>query len=356
MSTVFLTGFPGFLGAALLPRLLNRYPREVTIVCLIQAKYRWLAESRLRQLEQPDRVRLWEGDITRPDLGLVHPLPHDITEIYHLAAVYDLAVSREAGMQVNVAGTRHMLRLAQDAPRLERFHYVSTCYVSGRYNGLFSEEDLEKGQTFNNYYEETKYLAELAVQQEMRQGMPVTIYRPSIVLGDSETGETQKYDGPYYVLQWLLRQPRIALMPVTGNTRQYELNVVPRNFVIDGLAYLSGLKRSLGQVYHLSNPHPLTVGEMLDILAEATGRQLVCIPMPQKVVKGVLEYVPGIHELTRIEPETVNYFAQPTRYSCTQTLRELEGTGIYCPPFAAYARRLVDFMEAHPEISPAAMV
>ena len=95
-----------------------------------------------------------------------------------------------------------------------RFHYVSTCYVSGRYSGVFGEEDLEKGQTFNNFYEETKYHAEVEVQKRMKNGFPATVYRPAIVVGDSHTGATQKFDGPYYVIRWLLKQPYVAIMPM----------------------------------------------------------------------------------------------------------------------------------------------
>jgi len=120
-------------------------------------------------------------------------------------------------MKVNVEGTRHMLDFADGCSSLRRFQYVSTCYVSGRYAGIFRETDLSKGQTFNNFYEETKYLAEVEVQEQMRQGLPATIYRPAIVVGDSRTGDTQKYDGPYFAIRWLLRQPGIAIMPVVGD-------------------------------------------------------------------------------------------------------------------------------------------
>jgi thioester reductase-like protein len=81
-------------------------------------------------------------------------------------------------------------------PDLRRLHYVSTCYVSGRWAGIFRETDLVKGQRFNNFYEETKYLAEVAVAAARDNGLPTTIYRPSVVGGDSTTGATQKYDGP----------------------------------------------------------------------------------------------------------------------------------------------------------------
>ncbi|MEZ5207186.1 MAG: SDR family oxidoreductase [Acidimicrobiales bacterium] len=99
-------------------------------------------------------------------------LAADITEVWHLAAVYDLAVPREVGMRINVVGTEHVLRFAESAPGLTRHQYVSTCYVSGRYAGPFAESDLDVGQRFNNFYEETKFLAEVAVAERMRGACP----------------------------------------------------------------------------------------------------------------------------------------------------------------------------------------
>ncbi len=359
MATIFLTGFPGFLGAALVERLLARLPAGDEIICLIQEKYREYAETRVAAL--PGRhtaIRLVGGDITLPDLGLgdsYDALQASTTEVYHLAALYDLGCGRELAMQINVAGTRHMLEFAAGCPQLQRFHHTSTCYVSGRYDGVFTERDLSVSQTFNNHYEETKYLAELAVQQAMAEGMPVTIYRPSIVIGDSETGETQKYDGPYYVMQWLLRQPKVAVAPVIGDAGRYEINTVPRDFVIDAFAYLSGLEEAVGRVYHLSDPNPLTVAEMLDVLQEATGRQVLRVPVPKKLTKKALGLRP-VHSVVRVEPEALEYFAHPTRYRCDETQRALAGSGITCPPFIAYVDRLIAFMEQHPEVPASAMV
>lgn len=363
MATIFLTGFPGFLGSALIERLLVRHPHEITITCLIQAKFRALAEERVQQIagsanRRSQRIRLVEGDITLPDLGLgeqANALRKKTIEIFHLAAVYDLGVQRQLAMRVNVEGTRHVLALAHDCPNLQHFHYMSTCYVSGSYPGLFGEDDLSKSQTFNNHYEETKYLAELDVQLAMRNGLPVTIYRPSIVTGDSRTGATQKYDGPYYFIRWILRQKAVALLPVVGNIRRLRVNVVPRDYVIDALDYLSGRKTSKGKVYHLCDPRPLTVEEMIESIGDATGRRIVRIPLPKSLAKGALLYVPRMESTMGIEPQSVDYFVLPTTYTCDNTLAALQGTGIACPTFDAYVGNLVDFMRRHPQISSRAM-
>lgn len=356
--SVLMTGFPGFLGSALLPGILHR--TDSAAICLAQPKFMALAQQRVAQLSAAEpvlqgRIRVVEGDITQPGLGLGADALNDVTEAWHLAAAYDLAVSREVAWRVNVEGTRNVLDALERCPALTRLHYFSTCYVSGRYAGPFGEDDLEVGAPFNNYYEETKHAAEADVRHRMSAGMPVTIYRPSIVVGDSRTGETQKFDGPYFIMQWLLRQPRHAVLPVAGDPTMTRVNVVPRDFVIAAVEYLSGQSVSEGRTYQLADPYPLTVDEMSDALAEATGRKLIKVPLPRKLAKASLRRVPGLYGLMRIPPEAVDYFAHPTFYLTDHCRADLAGSGIEPPPFLKYVEQLVDYMRSHPEVSSAAM-
>jgi thioester reductase-like protein len=361
MATIFFTGFPGFLGSELLWRVLERSP-AATGLCLVQPKFEDLARRRAAELEAAHpgvkgRIAIALGDITAPGLGLAPGAAEDVTEIFHLAAVYDLSVTRELAMKVNVDGTRHTLDFAAACPRLERFHYVSTCYVSGRYDGTFTEADLVKGQTFQNFYEETKYLAEVDVQERMKAGLPVTIYRPGIVVGDSHTGATQKFDGPYYVIRWLLKQPAfLAFLPVPGNPKNYVVNVIPRDYVLDALLHLSGLPQSKGKVYQLAEPNPLTVDEILRVTAQATGRRVLRIPLPKGLAKWSLRSVPGVFRLMQIPAASVDYFVHPTRYTSDNTQADLAGSGITAPPFASYAPHLAAFVRANPDIESKAMV
>ena len=179
--TVFMTGFPGFLASALLPGILRRTGGEA--ICLVQPKYADVASRRADELAASDssladRIGLLEGDITQPGLSLGGDELRDVTEAWHLAAVYDLAVERELAVRVNVDGTRNVLDIVERCPSLQRVHYFSTCYVSGRYAGPYSEDDLDVGAPFNNYYEETKHEAEVDVRRRMTAGLPATIYRP----------------------------------------------------------------------------------------------------------------------------------------------------------------------------------
>ena len=364
MPTVLMTGFPGFLGSQLLPRVLHR-DADLSAVCLVQERYRSLAEQRLAELSAAHpaiggRVRLTNGDITVPGLGLDAAeradLEGNVAEIYHLAAVYDLSTPRAFAWKVNVEGTRNVLELAGACKGFQRLQYVSTCYVSGRYSGIFRETDLQVGQVFNNYYEETKYHAEIAVQEAIKGGLPATVYRPSIVVGDSHTGETQKYDGPYYALQLIARQGKRAFMPVAGDPSAYRHNIVPRDFIIESISALGAEDDTIGRTFHLADPAPLTVKEEFQLFADTFGKKLILVPCTRGLAKFGIDHVPGVYRLMKAPASTIDYLTQPTHYDTALTTPVLAKLGIECPPLPSYAAALVSFYQAHPDISSAAMI
>ncbi|MCU4925988.1 SDR family oxidoreductase [Halobacteria archaeon AArc-dxtr1] len=359
---VFLTGFPGFLGSALAERVLAR--GDGPVACLVQPQYLETARQRVNaitaDLEGVDRddVRLYEGDITDPDLGLREGIEalEGVDEIYHLAAVYDLGVEPDLAEAVNVGGTEHVLAIAEELA-VDRFHYVSTCYVSGRYDGVFTEDHLREGQTFNNHYEETKYRAEVAVQNRMDDGFPATVYRPAIVVGDSQHGETDKYDGPYYLLRLLLAQPaRLSVLFTLPGASDAELNVVPRDFVVDAISYLSGRGDSIGEVYQLCDPAPLPVTRFVDVLADAAGHQTVRLPTTKSLARAGSEHLGSSLLGIDLEPETLAYLDHPTRYACPKTRRALSGSGHEVPPVESYVDRLVEYVRRNPDVGDDPMV
>lgn len=361
-NRVLLTGFPGFLGSELVRRILRR-SGDTEILCLVQAKFAALATRRAEEIaaeEKVDlaRIALVEGDITEPGLGLADPaaIARGIREIFHLAAVYDLTVRRELAMKINVEGTRNVLDLAESAKGLERLQYISTCYVSGRHAGIFRETDLVKGQEFQNFYEETKYLAEVDVRERQAAGLPTTIYRPGIVVGDSRTGETQKYDGPYYILRWLLKQPSIAVLPVPSGSDKMRVNLVPRDFVVGAIDALSSQRLSLGKCYQLADPDPPTIQETITLMGQATGRFIVRVPVTVGLAKAAIDHVPGVYRLMGIPSNAIDYFAHPTFYDTAQADADLGALGIVCPKLVDILPVLVAFMKQHPEIGSAAMI
>ena len=363
MAQLLMTGFPGFLGSALLPRLLARRP-DVEAVCLVQPQHAVLARSRVKELEITDprtrgRIRLALGDITVTGLGLgaaERDRLDDVREVWHLAAVYDLAVAPHVAHRVNVDGTTNVLAFCREQPDLRRLQYVSTCYVSGRYEGQFPEDALEVGQAFRNHYEKTKYEAELLVRKAMADGIPATIYRPGIVVGDSQTGATQKYDGPYFLATFLARQVALAVVPAVGDADHVRVCLVPRDFVVGAMDELSVLDASDGRSYALVDPDPPTVREVVTTFARHRNTRVVWMPLPLGPVRALVEHVPGMERLLGLPAEAVDYFASPTTYSTSNTTTDLEGTGVQCPSFEEYVERLVDFMREHEEIGSKAMV
>jgi thioester reductase-like protein len=357
----FFTGFPGFLGSALIERLLAR--TDDRIVCLVQDRYRDLAEHRASALlaargDSDDRIELHTGDITEADLGLGadarRRLQSAVTEVYHLAAVYDLGVSRELGTAVNVHGTDHVLDFATGVADLRRLHYVSTCYVSGRYEGVFGADDLAVGQSFNNHYEATKFRAERHVRDRMGPALPTTIYRPAVVVGDSTTGETTKYDGPYYLLSLLRRQRRVAVVPGPLTPEAFEFNVVPRDFVVDAMDRLARRDDTVGGTYQLCDPRPPTVGALIDRFAAAAGRRAITVPIERRLLRTILESIPGLAAASGIEPAAIDYFWHPTIYT-NETTRAVLGDAALPPRFETYVETLVEYVREHPDLDDAAM-
>lgn len=355
---VLFTGFPGFIGERLLPRLLERRAGSV-FLCVVQPRFaaaaaRSVADIESRHPHTRGRMRLVAGDITLPDLGLADAagwLP-SLTAAYHLAAVYDLAVTRDLGLRVNVEGTRNVLRFLARAPRLRRLHYVSTAYVSGTKTGAFRETDLDVGQGFKNFYEETKFLAEVEVA---RSGLPATIYRPAIVVGDSRTGETGKFDGPYFTLAAMEKVPSPGLFIKVGWGRN-PANLVPVDFVIDALAALSDSAGSEGRTYHLTDPTPLPVGEVARLLAREMGKSLALVPVPLVVAQALFR-PSRVQKFFGMPVQTLAYFDHPCRYDTSQATADLSAVGVACPPFPSYVKEMVAFYRAHHDgVRRAAMV
>ncbi|MBC7397281.1 MAG: SDR family oxidoreductase [Bdellovibrionales bacterium] len=350
-----MTGFPGFLATELMKRIVLQKP-EARFLCLIQPKFQLLAEEQKARFPA-GKVQFVLGDIVEEDLGIkTGVLDQPIDEIFHFAAVYDLNVAEAQAFKINVTGTENMIAFANKQSELKRFHYVSTCYVSGRHAGIFRETDLELGQSFNNFYESTKFEAEKRVRQAMVKGLKTTIYRPAVVVGNSQTGETQKFDGPYFIMQWLLRQPGLAILPRLCHPERYTLNIVPSDFVLDAMAYLSQSERSLGKTYHLADSQPLTIEKLISTLGKACERNVLSIPLPKALAKFAVGSIPGLERWLGIPRSSLDYFAHATNYSTDATQGDLAGSGIECPKFSTYAGVLVQFMKTHPELRSRALI
>ena len=187
--------------------------------------------------------------------------------------------------------------------------------------------------------------------------MPVTIYRPSVVVGDATTGATQKYDGPYYALQLILRQPgRTAVMPLPGDPASVAFNLVPSDFVVDAIAALAAEPEAAGRTVALAAPEPPSVLEMCEAFAAEAGKSLRVVPVSSRLSRFGIDRMPGVGRLLRLPSSTLDYLTHPTVYDTRATTELLERVGVRCPAFTDHVGPMVAFWSQHREIGSAAMV
>ena len=338
-KVALVTGFPGFIGERLLPRLLDLHPKT-EFLCLVQPRFEEQAKAALGRLGlPPSRASLVLGDITSENLGMDAAagtsLQKTLDSVFHLAAVYDLAVTAAFAHRVNVIGTRNMIAFAKAAPSFTRFHHVSTAYVSGTFEGTFCETDLDRGQRFKNHYEETKFLSEKDV---VSSGLPFSVYRPGVVWGDSRTGETAKFDGPYGVMGAMEKVPLAFL----DGPKDATMNVVPVDYVIEGLARLSSSPISAGKTYNLTDPDGKDVRTLTRIMAKALGRSYVFVPVPLPLVRFAVS-LPLVGSALGLIPESIAYFGHRCRYDASQAKADLATLGLSCPAVETYIDVIVRF-------------
>lgn len=350
-ETIFLTGFPGFIASRLLRRLAKDGGR---FLLLVQPSFLDRAQQEIRNIAgQAGRsvsdFAVLQGDITQARLGMsradLETARSVSTILFHLAAIYDLAVARDLGLRVNVAGTRNVSEFALSLPRLRHYHYVSTCYVAGKRTGVIFENELRHEAGFRNYYEETKYLAELEVDA-LKSELPITIHRPSVVCGDSQTGETMKYDGIYYLIRYLLKWPSVLSVFNIGNS-DVSLNLVPVDFVVDAMSALARDPLSIGKTVQLADPNPLTTRELFDTIARCIQSRGSRITVPAPLVHASL-MLPLAPRITDLPHPAVPYFFLKQTYDTRQATQLLKPRGVACPSFDSYVANIVDYAARHP--------
>lgn len=352
-ETIFITGFPGFIAGRLVERLAREGARFILLVqpALLERAYLDAAQIVDETGAARENFRIVAGDITEPNLGLTPDQAAraraETTTLFHLAAAYDLAVAKDISRRVNVQGTQNVNEFAKTIPNLRRYHYVSTCYVAGRRRGVIREDELEHAEGFRNHYEASKYLAELSVDR-LKGELPVTIHRPAVVVGDSRTGETAKYDGIYYLIHYLRKWPGGLTLLNIGNS-EVCLNLVPIDFVIEAMVAFARDERAIGATVQIADPTPLTTEQLFDEIAKVVGRRESWITVPRRIVYPVL-MAPGAPKITGLPHSAVPYFFLQQTYDSSRTQKLLEPHGIRCPRFPDYVRQLVGFVEGHPKL------
>jgi thioester reductase-like protein len=355
---ILLTGATGFLGMELLARYLERTDRP--IYALVRgASERDVAarvERTLRCLLGPrhpyrERVVAVRGDITRARLGIGprgDALCERVSEIVHGAASVSFENELETSRAINVEGTRHVLEFAEGCDargELRRFTYISTAFVAGEHAGCFSEDDLVVDQRFRNAYEQSKFEAECLVTSS-RARLPLTVVRPSIVVGERDTGWTASFN----VLYWPLRAFARGAYAAVPARRGAPVDVVPVDYVADAIFALSQLPEAVGATFHLTaGRHVSSVGELGELASAFFGR-----PPPQMIEPTLYRRVlhPLLLRASRDERHRralrrselfFPYFATRVRFDDRRCRAALHGTDIEPSPLRDYFDRLVEF-------------
>jgi thioester reductase-like protein len=351
-ETFFITGFPGFIANRLVRRLAESTENLILLVqpALLERAEEEISKISNEALRSRNNFRIVPGDISVPNLGLndsdLEIVRSETTRVFHLAAVYDLAVARDLAIRINVEGTRNLKELARTLPRLRHLHHVSTCYVAGKREGLIKETELRHDAGFRNFYEESKYLSEIEID-DLKNELPVTIHRPSVVCGDSRTGDTAKYDGVYYLIFYLLRWPSGLSLLNIGN-HEVCLNLVPVDYVVDSLSALAFDEKSIGQTLQIADPNPLTTNQLFNSISRSINGGQSKITLPPRLVEFFL-MLPPSPAITGLPHHGVPYFFVKQTYDTLNASRLLEPHGLRCPKFESYVSRIVEFARENPD-------
>jgi thioester reductase-like protein len=361
----FVTGATGFIGRRLVERLLERKGK---IHVLVREDSLGRLDELLEQWEKASeatvsrRVHPVVGDLRKPLLGLtdeqVSELEGAIEHFFHLAAVYDMTAPVERDTAVNVGGTSHAVELAGTL-RVGHLHHVSSIAVAGAYKGEFAEDCFDEGQRLPSPYHATKFEAERIVREQAY--VPWRVYRPGIVVGDSQTGEMDKIDGPYYFFKAIqrVRQMVPQWMPLVGLDLG-RTNIVPVDWVAGALDHIAHQPRLDGRAFHLTYPGSQRVDEVMNDIAAAAHAPRFAVSIDKRLLDvvptGPLSLLMRIPPLRQARQLTLRELGIPNEvlehvdlvptFNTRQAERALAGSRFERPPaLREYAVHLWDYWE-----------
>jgi len=359
----FITGGTGFIGHNLIGELLKK-KKSATLYVLVRKGSKKKFETKKKEWGNASkRVIPITGDLTKSMLGIPakkrRELEGKIDHLFHLAAVYDLMADAESQIRVNVDGTQNTVKFAENI-KVKRFHHMSSIASAGLYSGVFREDMFEEAYGMDNPYFKTKHDSEGVVRHECK--VPWRIYRPGIVVGHSETGVIDKIDGPYYFFKLIqkMRKMMPSWMPTLG-IEGGRINIVPVDYVVDATIHIAHKPRLDGKCFHLTDPKPKRIGEVLNMFAKAAHAPEMTMRIDARIfnyipmaIKQGLKMLPPVRRISNqvmkdfgLPPDMMKFVNYPTKFDSRETERALKGSGIILPRLDDYAWRLWDYWERH---------
>jgi nucleoside-diphosphate-sugar epimerase len=332
-EVVLLTGLPSFAATKMCRHILRESPRALVYV---------VAPDSADAVRDLDRVVVLEGDPCSIDLGLsgaeLRILAESVDVIHHMAPTTSAQLERDAAMRANVGSTREILEVASLAQSLRCLVHHSSTLALGDRRGLLCEE--HEGEDFRTPIEESLGRAEKLMRA--RKDLPIAIVRPTMVIGDSETGELDRFDGPYPFIALIVTAPPDVTLPLPGRA-DTPLHLVPVDHVIRAAYRIGKTPGTAGKTFHIADPNPLTAQAVFDLVAAAAGRKGPRGFLPPNLTKAILR-TPGIDRIAKSPRAFLDALATPVTYDTTNANAVL--AGLTCPPFASYVERLVQQVEA----------
>jgi thioester reductase-like protein len=345
-EVTLLTGFPTFLARRLAVHILEQEPKTL-VYAVVRQKFADEAEQVASAWPKShrDRFVMIDGDAAAMDLGLsgaeFRSLASEIDRIHHAAHVTYLGVDPKTAQDLNVGGTNEVLELARASRSLKCLVLHSTTEVCGDRTGVVLEDELEAGQHFPTFVAETRARAEKLARRAMNE-VPVAVVRPATIVGDSVTGEIDRFDGPYLLVLLIVTTPaEIAVpLPARGDT---PLNLVPIDFVVKASHAIGKDPRAPGRTFHLVDPSPASAKRVFDLVARAGGRPSPRGFIPTNLTKALLR-TPGLERFAKSPRAFVERLATPVRFDAKNAEPLLAGANVACPPFESYVDQIVEYV------------
>jgi thioester reductase-like protein len=346
-DVVLLTGLPSLLSRAICFEIL-RTDASARVEAVVRSKSVEETRAVLDDLpaDQRRRVHIVEGDAAAIDLGLsgaeFKALARTVTLIHHAAQVTYLGVDRKTAERVNVGGAQEAVELAATCENLRCLVFHSTAHVSGDRRGVVLEDDLKAGQSFRTVVEETKARAEKIMRAAMDR-VPIAVMRPATIVGDSHTGEVDRFDGPYLLILLVVTSPPDIALPLPGGDEP--LNLVPIDWVARASVALGRDPRARGRTHHLVDPEPLSARRVFELVARAGGRRGPRGSIPTNLAKAVLR-APGLDRIAKSPRAFLETLTTPVSYDARHTDELLQSLGLpRCPPLESYVDQLVEYVQ-----------
>ncbi len=348
-QVVLITGYPGLQARKLTQWVLSAEPASRVVLVILEA----LRERAVRFIDQlepalRDRIDILLGDAAAIDLGLsgaeYRELATRVTRIHHVAHVSYVGVDADTAAYTNIQGAVEAVELARSAERLSCLVHHSTAHVSGDRRGVVSEDELGQGQGFHSVVQETRMKAELVVRRAM-DDVPIAVVRPTMMVGDSGTGEAERFDGPYLLVMLILGLPGDMAVPLpTGSDNP--LNIVPVDYVVKAAHAIGRDPYGPGRTFHLASPENLTAQQVFDLIARAGGRRTTRSFIPSQVANALFR-TPGVERLLHEPRALMQQLATRARYDTRHARKILAGTRIICPPISSYVDTWITAVQEH---------